>query len=331
MSDISALQLVDFLIQLSQREGLNLKELRQSYSHLSATYQTKQKSSSVGFSKEEAFAYSLGRMPATMAVLSDVLKRLKQALPSFCPRNLLDLGSGPGSAIWTSFNIFPTFQAVTAVEENPFFIELSQQISSALYPSVTPLWKQKNLLSALFEGSYDMTILSYVLGELPSNTYDSLLGKAWEKTKEVLVIINPGTPEGFHSLLKARPFFTQPELSDACYILAPCPHAYTCPLESKQDWCHFSVHVPRSKVHTYLKEGSLPYEQEKFSYLIIKRGAPETPAPARIIKKPLLRKGHIHLDLCTPTGEESRITVSKRQKEVFTKAKHLSWGDSWVL
>lgn len=335
MSNTAPSQLIDFIVQLSQKEGFKLKDLRNSYAKLSSAYQTKQKASSIRFSKEEAFAYSLGRMPATMAVFSSILKRLKQAVPSFSPHCLLDLGSGPGSALWASFDTLPTLQTFTAIEANPYFIELSQEIAAIFYPALTPIWKQGDILSFLSpsttEDTYDVTILSYVLGELPHSSYTSLLGKVWDKTKDVLIIINPGTPEGFHSLLKARSFFIQSEFSHPCHILAPCPHAYACPLENKQDWCHFSAYVSRSKAHTIVKEGSLPYEQEKFSYLIIKRGMSETPSPARIIKKPLVRKGHIHLDLCTSEGKEARTTISKRQKEAYLKAKYLSWGDSWHL
>lgn len=331
----TSFKLTNYLESICQEEAFDLKTLQLSYTHLSTLYRSKKGLSSCSFSKEKALAYSFARMPATMAVSSQVLERLKQIFPSFTPITLLDLGSGPGSALWSAFDSFSSLQNFTAIEANAFFIEISKKIYKEFYfsPLINSKWQQTTFNTFLTISpetpSYNLICVNYVLGEFSGSFDSSFLEKIWLHTKDVLVIIEPGTPEGFHHILRARSFFLNSVLKDTSQILAPCPHSYECPLQNTLDWCHFSAYVPRSKTHMHLKEGSLPYEQEKFSYLIIKRRHFENILPARIIKKPLLRSGHIHFDLCTTKGVHLRKTISKRQKDLFQQAKSLKWGDSW--
>lgn len=82
-----------------------------------------------------------------------------------------------------------------------------------------------------------------------------------------MVLIEPGTPEGYLRIREARG-----QLIDAgMTVAAPCPHDGTCPIEVGQDWCHFSARVSRSSLHRQVKGGSLPYEDEKFSYVAATR------------------------------------------------------------
>ncbi|KAF2228652.1 hypothetical protein EV356DRAFT_497864 [Viridothelium virens] len=52
----------------------------------------------------------------------------------------------------------------------------------------------------------------------------------------------------------------------------------------------------------------------------------------RLIVPPLKRKGHIILDLCTPSGTFERWTVPRSYgKQAFRDARKSSWGDLWAL
>ena len=107
------------------------------------------------------------------------------------------------------------------------------------------------------------------------------------------MIVEPGTPDGYTRVIEARD-----RLIDAGFrVAAPCPHSAACPIVPGEDWCHFSARVSRSSLHRQVKGGSLPYEDEKFSYVAAAR-FPATPAPSRVVRRPQIRKGQVLLDLC---------------------------------
>lgn len=141
---------------------------------------------------------------------------------------------------------------------------------------------------------------------------------------EWLVVIEPGTPKGFDSILNIRRYITK----NGGYIYAPCKGSYNCPL-SGQDWCHFSIRLERTLLQKKIKNATLPYEDEKFSYLIVRKTPViSSEGQSRIIKKPMIRPGHITLDLCNEGGCE-RKRIAKSQKEVYNAAKKTEWGDSF--
>ena len=107
--------------------------------------------------------------------------------------------------------------------------------------------------------------------------------------------------------------------------VAPCPHDLPCPLPA-DDWCHFAVRLPRSKLHRRAKGVELGYEDEKFSYAVLSR-VPVPKAGARIIRQPQVRSGHVHLVTSEPDGIHQR-TVSRKQGARFKQAKRAAWGDS---
>jgi ribosomal protein RSM22 (predicted rRNA methylase) len=93
------------------------------------------------------------------------------------------------------------------------------------------------------------------------------------------------------------------------------------------DWCHFAQRVERSSLHRQLKGGELGYEDEKFSYVVLSR-QPLPTAPARVIRHASIRKGHVELQLCTPSGLE-RVTIGKSKKGQYRAARKAGWGDAW--
>lgn len=260
-------------------------------------------------------SYALARLPATFQVFEHVLKELK-FLYDFAPLSYLDVGCGPGASYWAIKTAYPNLNTVSLLENNAFMYDLLKKLISE-DPYVTALKQDAQSFMPL---PFDFVSFSYSLGEMKDKK--TLLKKYWEATKQVLILIEPGTPEGFSTILQARSFLK--ELG--AFFIAPCGHNGPCPLASHtKDWCHFSVRVERTLVHQHIKKGNLNYEDEKFSYLIACR----TSFPSlgnRILKKPLRGTGHIRLDLCTSTGIEKK-TVSKSEGEVYKKAKNKEWGD----
>jgi ribosomal protein RSM22 (predicted rRNA methylase) len=178
--------------------------------------------------------------------------------------------------------------------------------------------------------SHDAVVLSYVLNELSLKDQIHVLKMAYGAADKLLILIEPGTPEGYGRILTARHLL----IELGANILAPCPHKAPCPLapafKEGKDWCHFRVRIPRGKYHRRAKQGVLSYEDEKYSYLVV---AP-TPHPvpkARIIKAPIKRTGHVILDLCTESGELERLTISKSAGSTYQKARDTDWGDEWPV
>ena len=95
-------------------------------------------------------------------------------------------------------------------------------------------------------------------------------------------------------------------------IIAPCTHEGKCMLE-KNDWCHSICRIARTKIHKKLKDGVVPYEDEKFSYMAFSKKECKM-AEARILRHPKIEPGKITLEVCTKKGID-RIIVTKKNKE----------------
>ena len=139
-------------------------------------------------------------------------------------------------------------------------------------------------------------------------------------TDKMLLIVEPGTKEGFEVISHAREYF----LAGGMHIAAPCTHENKCGLD-KDDWCHFSVRVARSRIHKLIKEADVPYEDEKFSYIAIVKDD-VTSDGMRILRHPDIRKGNIGLRVCDSQGIRNTI-ITKKDGELFKKARKSSAGD----
>ncbi len=95
----------------------------------------------------------------------------------------------------------------------------------------------------------------------------------WAKTRDTLLVVEPGTPAGYARILALR---TQ-LIASGAHVAAPCPHDDKCPLTAP-DWCHFTQRLPRSRAHQQLKGAELAFEDEKFAYVALTR-APVAAAP----------------------------------------------------
>ena len=129
---------------------------------------------------------------------------------------------------------------------------------------------------------------------------------------------------GFALIQKAREHL----ISLGASLIAPCPHSLACPIK-KTDWCHFSVRIERNRLHRYLKDGSLGYEDEKYSYLVVSRVAVSFPKEARILRHPQKNSGHVRLTLCDTDGNEKEKVITKSNKECYKRARHVDWGDGF--
>ncbi|MBF5059264.1 small ribosomal subunit Rsm22 family protein [Candidatus Neptunochlamydia vexilliferae] len=241
-------------------------------------------------------AYLATRLPATYAVLKKVFSEIE------VPERVIDCGAGPGTSLWA----LPE-SSITLIEQDGEFVKLGKRLAPR-----EAMWKTQSFLSLTDRA--DLILFSYSLNEIPPEKVSLAIEKAYAQTDNFIVVIEPGTPEGFERIRAIR----KQLLGLGMSIHAPCPHHETCPMVGS-NWCHFSVRLPRTSLHRKLKKGSLGYEDEKYSYLIASK-EPHSPSGARILRHPLKRKGHSVATLCTKEGLIEKTFTGKERKD-------LSWGD----
>jgi ribosomal protein RSM22 (predicted rRNA methylase) len=301
--------------------GISPRELERSSRALSDAYRAggspaSRAASTVG----EVAAYLATRAPATYAAAAEVFGQIRALRRDWAPGSMLDLGAGPGIASWAALETWHEISEVTFVEAEPEMARAGRKLAE--YGRGALRQAGWTVATAGVDGARaDLVVLSYVVGELQAAARDELVRHAWERTADTLVIIEPGTTAGHRRTLAARAAVVTAGGS----TLAPCPHDALCPLP-EGDWCHFSVRLPRSRTHRQAKDAERGFEDEKFAYVVLCR-APRAPAVARVLRRPDPRPGHVVLDLCTPTGLERR-TVSKKEGDVYRRARKLRWGDA---
>ncbi len=214
-------------------------------------------------------------------------------------------------AAWAATAVWPSLAAPTLLEVEPEMLAAGRQ----LLPDAS--WVVGDVSQA--RGPADLVVASYVLGELPDPT--AAAAQLWRQSADALVLIEPGTPAGYHRVLAARAAI----LDGGGRTIGPCPHDLACPLE-RDDWCHFAVRLPRTKLHRRAKGVELGYEDEKFSYAALTH-ARTLKADARIIRQPQIRSGHVNLVTCEPDGIHER-TISRKQGARYKEAKGAAWGDA---
>ncbi|MCC7347818.1 MAG: methyltransferase type 11, partial [Variibacter sp.] len=139
-------------------------------------------------------------------------------------------------------------------------------------------------------------------------------------------LVEPGTPAGWRRILRARARL----IGAGGHMVAPCPHALACPL-SAPDWCHFSRRLARSRLHRQAKQGEVPWEDEKYSYVAFSR-VPDGAAPmARVLAAPRSAPGRVTLKLCRDDGVAASRTFTRREGEAFRAARRVGWGDPLQL
>ena len=186
----------------------------------------------------------------------------------------------------------------------------------------TAEWKAFDLTLDEIHEKADLVITSYVINELTKTDREKAVLKMWETTNNLLVIIEPGTPDGFKHILEAREIL----LAKKAHIIAPCTHDGKCPINPEEDWWSFYVRVARSGIHRQAKKGELGYEDEKFSYIAFSKETVSANG-ARILRHPQINSGFVKVKLCTEKGIEEK-TFSKKDKDIYKKVKKLDAGDT---
>lgn len=170
------------------------------------------------------------------------------------------------------------------------------------------------------EASVDLVIAAYALAEVPLAKARETAVALWKACENTLLVIEPGTPQGFSRIHDVRVAL----LAEGAHLIAPCTHVNACPIQPP-DWCHFSVRLARRREHMHAKKATVPFEDEKFSYLIASR-QPGVLEGARVLSPPAESKAEIKFKLCAETGLTQQ-SIARRGKAEYKRVRKLEWGD----
>ena len=267
-------------------------------------------------------AYLTARLPATFAAVAFCLAELAGRLPAFAPQSLLDAGSGPGTAAWAGIVAYPDISDVTFLDNNVKLLTLASSLAAqSEYPALQRARALHGDITNLPQNSSaDLVIAAYALAELPVSKSAEAALTLWEACTNTFLIIEPGTPQGFARIHLARSAL----MAQGAHLIAPCTHMNACPITAP-DWCHFSVRLPRSREHMHAKKATVPFEDEKFSYMIASRH-PVALQGARILAPPIESKAEIKFKLCAENGLTQQ-NIARRDKAAYKRVRKLEWGD----
>jgi len=302
-------------------QGLARDEVASRAALISKTYREGGNSGAIK-SETDALAYALARMPATFAAMAASLNALCEVRPDFAPTSLLDIGAGPGTATWAATEAFSSLKGLTLLDANGALRALAMGLAHGSTRLSVMTYESGEARAKLAGASdADLVIASYMVGEISEVERVALAELMWTKTRDTLLVVEPGTPAGYRRIIALR----QQLIALGAHVAAPCPHDGKCPLAAP-DWCHFTQRLPRSRAHKQIKGAELPFEDEKFSYVALTRAA-VTDRATRVLAQPVVTKVEVTAKLCTPEGLVA-AKVPRRTKADYARAKRWRWGDA---
>lgn len=273
----------------------------------------------------QALGYAAMMMPATYAQLHGALEATAARAGDWAPRSVLDLGSGPGTALWAVVQRWPEVERCVAWEAQPAFIALGRRLAGrAASPALREArWERTDLrrLTSRPGPTFDLVILGHVLNELAPADAQAVAQLAWEMTSGVLLIVEPGTSAAFAVVRTARDAL----LAAGAHTLAPCAHDRPCPLVD--DWCHFPQRLKRPEFQRRARGAPSDWEEAKFSYASMARFPAASPIWGRVIREGTSNKAYAETKISARPGV-SRYRALKRHKDAFRLVKSLEWGDA---
>jgi ribosomal protein RSM22 (predicted rRNA methylase) len=302
-------------------QGLSRNATAERAARISETYRGGGKSVTIR-NDADALAYALARMPATYAAVAASLNALAEARPDFAPRSLLDVGAGPGTATWATAEAWSSLQDFVLLDANAALRDLALDLAreSTFLREID--YRHGDARAQLSSAEpADLAIASYVIGEMDEAGQRTLAELMWSKTRDTLLVVEPGTPAGYARIIALRAQL----IASGAHVAAPCPHDRACPLR-QPDWCHFAKRLPRSQAHRQIKGAELPFEDEKFSYVALTR-APLAQRGARVLAQPTVGKVEVTAKLCTPDGVIA-ARAPRRAREAYARARRWRWGDA---
>ncbi len=207
--------------------GLSRSDAAARSARISQTYRSGGGSAAIR-TEADALAYALARMPATYAAVTASLNALCEVRPDFSPKTLLDIGAGPGTATWAAAETFPSLADFTSIDANAALRTLALDLFGKSSRLAGVRYTAGDARAALAgTEAADLVIASYLIGEMDDAERAALAEQMWAKTRDSLLIVEPGTPAGYARIIALRAQL----IALGAHVAAPCPHDGKCPLD----------------------------------------------------------------------------------------------------
>jgi SAM-dependent methyltransferase len=291
-----------------------------------------------GYMEDEELlgAYLLYYWPVSYMQVSLALAELP-----YCPRRVLDLGSGPGPA---SAAIIDALGALSPRNENLdelVLVDGSRKALDLASSIVSSGPRRPERLAALAldleseaplpEGTFDLIVIGHCLNELWTREPDALERRAALVERAAarlapegrVLLVEPAGLAACRGLLALRDRLA----SRSWRVLGPCPGSYPCPAlaAGPERSCHSdSPWEAPEPVASLARAAGLDRTSVKFSYIIISptsSAGPEGSQPRglRVVSEPMLNKaGRLRYILC---GDGELKAISARADDKAAGAK----------
>lgn len=274
-----------------------------------------------------ALAYLSLRIPATYAQIYSAFLQVQEMIPSWNPKSLLDIGSGPGTAVWAANDIWTGLKKAKCIDKDKNLLSIGDEIAKKTSISVDISWERGDIREmSEHENKYELVVIANVLNELTLSQQENLLKKAFDQCNGVLIIIEPGTSIGIDIIQKVSKTFIGKANLLAPYINNSLP-------PDSETWIHFSQRFIRPefqrRIRQYMRDSSLMasgWEDSKYAYLATGKIFPEVMIWGRCIGPVKKQKGYLEIPVLTK-DEIKQIKILKRNKKEYNFAKNLKWGE----
>ncbi|KAK4537994.1 hypothetical protein CDCA_CDCA15G4019 [Cyanidium caldarium] len=321
----------------------------------------------------EVAAQQLLAAPGLYASLRRVLHELQQRagdrLPTIAesPLRILDVGSSWGAGTLAAQHTWTDASFACALYDT--WLQRAQAASQWLdaRPQLVPRMGGDGEGAA---SRYDVVIAAHTFaGGVAAMHPSTWAWRLWQCTGRFLVVLEPGTVEGFAHVVATRDaLLRRPDGDDAedaviARMIAPCPHSGACPLMAGPDgskgdgsaasgcvsFCHFAQRYERDRLlqqyrrvdreRQLVNTSARNISNRRFSYVILERPSTESPpssaaaavAASRVVMAPQKRGGHVILPLCCSDGHVARHIVARSdgERHGYARARRAAWGELW--
>ena len=269
----------------------------------------------------DALAYASYRMPATILAVRSALDRVAQVAPWLVPQTMVDIGAGTGAGVLAAASVFETLTSAVMIEQNRYMMALGKQLLEEMNGALFADWQTSNMCKAQLPQA-DLLIAAYSLIELTKEDAAKMIGKMWASAHMGIVLVEPGTPEGFLRIEAYKRVLR----SLGAHMLAPCVGMTPCPLLQQDDFCHFSVRVQRSRVMMQIKDGARSFEDEKYIFIAAgKKPSVRAEDAVRIVRRIEKGGGALGTRVCGADGV--RDVVLRKKQPGYKSLRHSQYGD----
>lgn len=277
----------------------------------------------------DCVAYLALRFPATYAQIASALLQVSRRLPDFHPRNVLELGCGPGTGILAAKSVWPSVAAATGLDQEKLFLSLAEEIQYGAKIAPETTWVKSTVLKwiqADEAATYDLIIVGNVLNELPEEERDMLVQKISSRSSGVVVFVEPGTATG-NTLIGdvAR------VVSGSQRLIAP--YIDNTFVEAGDHWIHFSQRFQRPefqrRIRQSMRESPLmasDWEDVKYCYVAWGNVQGAKTFWGQCIGPVEKQKGFLTIPVLTKEGIINP-RVLKRHKDDYNYVKNIRWGE----